>query len=121
MPEKCGTLLSQAVSLLSAGRSSALPHLRAINGHVASIIASSVSGGQPPPVLPRQDAPAPAIQRGGVLGVSSFAFQVCQPERLSHRSILRCQLYSYSQCLKLASTTLTRAPRIHVKFVPPCC
>lgn len=66
----------QAVAILSASRSSALPHLRTLNGHVASSISSSTAGGQLAPVLPRQDAPAPVVRDADVMGVSSFAFQV---------------------------------------------
>ena len=66
----------QAVATLSGSRSSALPHLRSLNNHVASTISTSTAAGQLAPALPRQDAPAPLPRSEHVMGVSSFAFQV---------------------------------------------
>ncbi len=65
--------------------SSALPHVRSVNPHVASIIASAAAAGHLAPHLPRQDGPAAAAYGGGnttgqsLMGISSFAFQVLLP------------------------------------------
>ena len=65
--------------MLGGAFSSALPHLRTVNPHVASIVASAVAAGGLAPHLPRQECAAVVpgddnAQR--LMGISSFAFQV---------------------------------------------
>lgn len=62
--------------MVSNRQTSALPHLRLLNNHVASSLSRNIRTGQPLPTLPRQHAPATVAEENGLTGVSSFAFQV---------------------------------------------
>ena len=56
-----------------------MTHLRTVNPHVASVLGSQKAGGLP--AAPRQPSPllATVAAEECNMGVSSFAFQVCQP------------------------------------------
>jgi hypothetical protein len=64
--------------MMADGIGTALPHLRAINPQVATILATAAAKGGPRPLLPRQGGPraVPGGATASNMGVSSFAFQV---------------------------------------------
>ena len=70
--------LMQAASMMASGVGTALPHLRAINPQVATILSAAAAKGSAPPLLPRQGGPRamPGEAPASNMGVSSFAFQV---------------------------------------------
>jgi hypothetical protein len=64
--------------MMASGVSTALPHLRAINPQVATILSAAAAKGGPRPLLPRQGGPRAVlgVPEAFNMGISSFAFQV---------------------------------------------
>lgn len=64
--------------MMASGVGTALPHLRAINPQVATILSAAAAKGGLRPLLPRQGGPraVSGADAASSMGISSFAFQV---------------------------------------------
>ena len=71
--------LTAAVMALSCLHVPGMPHLRAINPHVAPSLEAAAKGGSPQTAVARVGGPVSdrTIDSRLTAGISSFAFQVC--------------------------------------------
>jgi hypothetical protein len=96
--------------MLASGISTALPHLRAINPQVVTILAAAAAKGGPRPHLPRQGCmrALPGAANGSSMGISSFAFQVLFRRccSLAYKGLQR----GLRSCKHTAATALSAMP-----------